>query len=82
MKRVRPSGYHHNEFLATHLLKHMIYGYHVPKSMSCHKAVVLETGKEAACCVFMMTYLHIYLSISISIYLSIYLFIYLLSDYF
>ena len=55
MKTMCPPGYHHNGFVATHALGHMMYGYnhipytvitvhHVPKCMSCHKAIVLITG--------------------------------------
>ena len=34
MKTMRPSNYHHNGFVATHALGHMMYGYTllVPKS--------------------------------------------------
>ena len=35
-----PSGYHHNGFVATHAV-----GHHVPKYMSCHKAIVVITGR-------------------------------------
>ena len=28
MKIVCPPGYHHNDFVATHALGHMMYGYH------------------------------------------------------
>ena len=37
MKTMSPPGYHHNGFVATHA--------HVPKCMSCHKAIVVITGK-------------------------------------
>ena len=52
MKTMCPPGYHHNGFVATHALGHMMYGYtwihdvhHVPKCMSCHKAIVVITGR-------------------------------------
>ena len=44
MKTMCPPGYHHNGFVATHALGHMMYGltvHHVPKCMSCHKANVI-----------------------------------------
>ena len=75
MKTMCPPGYHHNGFVATHALGHMVYGstllvpmnqrvlitllallvehclvhwyqqcgtvHHVPKCMSCHKAIVV-----------------------------------------
>ena len=44
MKAMCPPGYHHNGFVATHALGHMMYG-HVPKCMSCHKAIVVVTGR-------------------------------------
>ena len=43
-----PPGYHHNGFVATHALGRMMYGSscnHVPKWMSCHKAIVVITGR-------------------------------------
>ena len=57
-----PPGYHHNGFVATHALGHMMYGcwahdvHHVPKCMSCHKAIVVITGR-AHCfhdCIYIM----------------------------
>ena len=46
MKTMCPPGYHHNGFVATHALGHMMYGSsHVPKCMSCHKAIVVITGR-------------------------------------
>ena len=36
MKIMCPPGYHHNGFVATHALGHM---------MSCHKAIVVITGR-------------------------------------
>ena len=54
MKTMCPPGYHHNGFVATHALGHMMYGdvhdvhdetvHHVPKCMSCHKAIMVITG--------------------------------------
>ena len=43
MKTMCRPGYHHNAFVATHALRHMMYGY-VPKCMSCHKAIVVIAG--------------------------------------
>ena len=40
MKTMCPPGYHHNGFVASHALGHMMHGltvHHVPKCMSCHK---------------------------------------------
>ena len=47
MKTMCPPGYHHNGFVATHALGHMMYPtvHHVPKCMSCHKAIVVITGR-------------------------------------
>ena len=69
MKTMCPPGYHHNGFVATHALGHMMYApyitllallvehslvhwyqqcgtvHHVPKCMSCHKAIVVITGR-------------------------------------
>ena len=42
MKTMCPPGYHHNGFVATHAL---ITVHHVPKYMSCHKAIVVITGR-------------------------------------
>ena len=44
MKTMCPPGYHHNGFVATHALGHMTV-HHVPKCMSCHKAIVVITGR-------------------------------------
>ena len=47
MKTMPPSGYHSNGFVVTYALGHMMYGsaHHVSKCVSCHKAVVVITGK-------------------------------------
>ena len=49
MKTMCPPGYHHNGFVATHALGHMMHlgttVRHVPKCMSCHKAIVVVTGR-------------------------------------
>ena len=37
MKTMCPPGYHHNGFVAT--------VHHLPKCMSCHKAIVVITGR-------------------------------------
>ena len=41
MKTMCPPGYHHNGFVATHALGHMMYGY----TLSCHKAITVITGR-------------------------------------
>ena len=38
MKTMSPPSYHHNGFVATHALGHMMY-------MSCHKAIVVITAR-------------------------------------
>ena len=38
MKTMCPPGYHHNGFVETHALGHMMYGYH-------HKVIVVITGR-------------------------------------
>ena len=40
MKTMCPPGYHHNGFVATHATVH-----HVPKCMSCHKAILYFKSK-------------------------------------
>ena len=46
MKTSCPPGYHNNGFAATHTLGHMMYSVnHVPKCVSCHKAIVVITGR-------------------------------------
>ena len=40
MKTMCPPGYHHNGFVATHVPKTSL-----PKCMSCHKAIVVITGR-------------------------------------
>ena len=53
MKTMYPPGYHHNGFVATLLVEHsLIHWYqqyvtvhHVPKYMSCHKAIVVITRR-------------------------------------
>ena len=51
MKIMCPPGYHHNGFVATHALGHMM-----PKCMSCHKAIVVITGRVHC----FHDYIHIY----------------------
>ena len=43
MKTMRPPGYHYNGFVAIHALGHIIYG--TKPCMSCHKAIVVITGR-------------------------------------
>ena len=72
MKTMCPPGYHHNGFVATHAFGHMTYGlayimiavHHVPKCMSCHKAIVMITGR-AHC-------FHDYIYITLILLLHIY----------
>ena len=45
MKAMCPPSYHHNGFMTTHALGHMMYGYIVLKCMSCHKAIVVITAR-------------------------------------
>ena len=40
MKTMCHSGYHHNGFVATHALGHMVYG-----CMSCHKTIMVTYGR-------------------------------------
>ena len=44
MKTMRPFGYHRNGFVVTHALRHMTV-HHIPKCMSCHKGIVVITGR-------------------------------------
>ena len=48
IKTMCPPGYYHNGFMATHALGQMMYCYntlqHVPKCMSCNKAIMVITG--------------------------------------
>ena len=48
-KQCALSGYHGSGFVATHVLGHMMYGWwtehHVPKCISCHKTIVVITGR-------------------------------------
>ena len=41
MKTMCPPSYHHNGFVATHAFGHMMY----IMSPSCHKAIVVITGR-------------------------------------
>ena len=45
MKTTCPPVYHHNGFVVTHALEHMIV-HHVPNCRNCHKAIVVITRKE------------------------------------
>ena len=44
MKTMCPPGYHHNGFVTTHALGHMMYGYHVPKCTSCSQPYIMCTS--------------------------------------
>ena len=59
MKTMCPPGYHHNGFVATHALGHITV-HHVPKCMSCHKAIVVISGR--AHCFHDYIYIYIYIS--------------------
>ena len=64
MKAMCPPGYHHNGFVATHALGHMIYGClscHKTKCMRCHKAIVVITGRSH--CFHGYIYINIYIYI-------------------
>ena len=66
MKTMCPPGYHHNGFVATHALGHMMYGYHVhhvPKCTSCRKAIVVITGRAHCFHDFIYIYIYIYIYI-------------------
>ena len=49
MTTLSPPGYYHNGLMATHGLGHMMCDFttvhHVPKCMSCHKIIVVITGR-------------------------------------
>ena len=51
MKTMCPPGYHHNGFVATH----------VPKCMSCHKAIVVITGRAHCFHDYIYIYIYIYM---------------------
>ena len=56
-----PSGYHHNDFVATDALGHIMYHTscdHVPKCMSCHKVIVVITGRAHCFHDFMIAYIY------------------------
>ena len=58
MKTMCPPGYHHKSFVATQTV------HHVPKCMSCHKAIVVITGR-AHCFYDNITYIiYIYIYIT------------------
>ena len=45
MKTMCPPGNHHNGFVATHVLGHMMYCLHLPQWMSRHRGIVVITGR-------------------------------------
>ena len=53
MKTMFPPSYHHNGFVATYATVH-----HVPKYMSCHRAIVVIT--EKAHCFHEYTDIYVY----------------------
>ena len=65
MKTMCPPGYHHNGFVATHALVHMMYGWsatvhHMPKCLSCHKTIVVIAGGHF---VSMTIYIYTYIQL-------------------
>ena len=77
MKTMCPSDYRNNGFAATHPLK--TTAHHVPKSMSCHKTIVVITGR-GHCFYYNLYIIYIYIyTIYIQdtrIYIYIYIYIY------
>ena len=70
MKTMCPRGYHHNGLMATHALGHMC--------MSCHKAIVVITGR--AHCFHDYIYIYVciyYMCVCVYIYMYIYIYIYM-----
>ena len=61
MKTMCPPGYHHNGFVANHALGHMTTVYHVPTCMSCHKAIVVITGRPHCFHDYIYIYIYIYI---------------------
>ena len=76
MKTMCPPGYH---TMALWQLMHLgTTVHHVPKCMSCHKAIVVITGR-AHCFhdyIYIYIYIFIYIYIYIYIYINIYIYIY------
>ena len=60
MKTMYPPGYHHNGFVATHA-----QGFPMPKCMSCHKAIVVITGRAHCFHDYTHIYTHIYISLNL-----------------
>ena len=62
-----PPGYHHNGFVATHALRHMMYGYTLPVSIN--QRVLNKLSKErnisvcACVCVYIYIYIYIYINV-------------------
>ena len=87
MKAMCPPSYHHNGFVATHPHGHMMYGYmllipmnqRVLNKQSCHKAIVVITGRVHCfhdyIYIYIYIYLHAYKYIYIYIYIQIYIYI-------
>ena len=70
MKTMCPAGYHHNCFMTTHALWPKCMIHHVPKCVSCHKAIVVIT--ESAHYIYMYIYMYVYVYIYIYIFIHIY----------
>ena len=71
-------AYHHNGFVATHALGYMMY--RCAKCMSCHKAIVVITGR-AHCfhdCTHTHTHTHTHRYKYIYVYVYLYSIIYIL----
>ena len=61
MKTMCPPGYYHNGFVATHTLGLMTV-HHVPKCMSCHKSIVVITGRAHCFHDYIYIYVYIYIA--------------------
>ena len=72
-------AYHHNGFVATHALGYMMY--RCAKCMSCHKAIVVITGREHCFHDCTHTHTHRYKYIYVYVYLYSIIYILLLALY-
>ena len=64
-----PPGYHHNGFVATHALGHMMYGYTLLVPMKSAQRVLNKQSKERNIYVCIYIYVYIYIYNIIYIYL-------------
>ena len=72
-----PPGYHHNGFVATHTLGHMMYGYNRNRTSrdQVHDLAQSHCGdNREGHIVFMITYIYIYIYIYICLYIYIYIY--------